>query len=122
MSDGSGGVRRTQVVLYVCFAGFAAAALFGLATLMLHLNLLPFSRVVGLVLLFFGLFKIAIAVDAINAPVAVAPQSDQRQDVGSPAVFRVWVLYKFVPATLAILAAAYLFANGSHSLDALISR
>ena len=120
MTDDGGGVRRTRVVLYVCFAGFAVAALFGLATLMLHLNLLPFSRVVGLVLLFFGLFKIAIAVDAVHAPTAVAPQSDQRQEMGSPAIFRLWVMYKFVPATLAILAAAYLFANGSASLDALI--
>lgn len=113
-------MRLTRVVLFVAFAGFAASALFGVASLALHLTVWPFSRVIGLVLLCFGLFKIAIALDGVYAPTAVAPQSDQRQDTASPTVFRVWVAYKLVPAALAIGVALWLFARGSAGLDALV--
>jgi hypothetical protein len=113
-------MRATRVVLFVAFAGFAASAIFGVVSLAGHLTVWPFSRVVALVLLFFGLFKIAIAVDAVLAPPAVAPQSDQRQDTASPTIFRLWVAYKLVPAALAIAVAGWLFARGAVGLDALV--
>lgn len=113
-------MRATRMVLFVVFAGFAASVIFGVASLALHLTVWPFSRVVGLVLLFFGLFKIAIALDGVLAPTAIAPQSDQRQDTASPTVFRLWVAYKLVPAVLAIGVAVWLFARGAAGLDALV--
>jgi hypothetical protein len=109
------------MALYLVFAGFAASVLFSVASLMLHLRLLPFSQAVGLVLLFFGLFKLFIALDAIAAPTAMAPESDQRQDTGSPARFRLWVAYKLTPAALAMVAAVYLFTAGSAALDAMVN-
>ncbi len=114
-------MRTTRVVLYVAFAGFAASVIFGVICLAGHLTMWPFSRVIALVLLFFGLFKIAIAVDGVMAPTAVAPLSDQRQDTASPTVFRLWVAYKLVPAALAIGVAIWLFARGAARLDALVS-
>lgn len=113
-------MRATRVVLFATFAGFAASVIFGVICLAGHLTVWPFSRVVALVLLCFGLFKIAIAVDGVMAPTAVAPLSDQRQDTASPTVFRLWVAYKLVPAALAIGVAAWLFARGAAGLDALV--
>lgn len=113
-------LRGTRLALYVIFAGFAASVLFAAGSLMLHLQMVRFSTAVGFVLLFFGLFKVCIALDAVAAPAAVAPQSDRRQETGSPGVFRLWVGYKLVPAALSIVAAIYLFVAGSAALDALI--
>ena len=112
-------LRGTRLALFVVFAGFAAAVIFAAASLMLHLQLVRFSVAVGLVLLFFGLFKVCIALDAVAAPPAVAPQSDRRQETGS--AFKVWVIYKLTPAALAIIAAVYLFAVGSQALDSLVA-
>jgi hypothetical protein len=112
-------LRGTRVLLFVAFAGFAASVLFAATSLMLHLTVVRFSVAVGLVLLFFGLFKVCIALDAVVAPAAVAPQSDRRQETGSPAVFRLWIAYKLAPAALAIVTAIYLFAVGSAALDGL---
>lgn len=116
----AGGPRGTRVLLWVIYAAFAATCLAGVLALLTHWRGLPFSRIVGAVLLLFGVFKILLAVDAVRAPRAVAPQSDQRQDTGSPAMFRLWVVYKLVPGALAIGAALYLFARGSHYLDGLV--
>ena len=110
-------LRGTRLALYVVFVAFAGSVVFAACSLMFHLQLVRFSIAVGLVLLFFGLFKVCIAVDAVTAPTAVAPQSDRRQETGSPAIFRLWVGYKLVPAALAIVAAIYLFAVGSVALD-----
>lgn len=114
-------LRSTRLALYVVFAGFAGAVLFAAGSLMLHLQVVRFSVAVGLVLLFFGLFKVCIALDAVTAPTAVAPQSDRRQETGSPAIFRLWVGYKLVPAALAIVGAIYLFAVGSPGLDGMVT-
>jgi hypothetical protein len=62
---------------------------------------------------------VCIALDAVAAPAAVAPQSDRRQEMGSPAVFRIWIAYKLAPAALAIVTAIYLFVVGSAALDGL---
>ena len=113
-------LRGTRLALYVVFAAFATSVLFAATSLMLQLQIMRFSIAVGFVLLFFGLFKVCIALDAVVAPTAVAPQSDRRQETGSPGVFRLWVGYKLVPAALSIVAAIYLFAVGSAALDALI--
>ena len=112
-------LRGTRVLLFVAFAGFAASVLFAATSLMLHLTVVRFSVAVGLVLLFFGIFKVCIALDAVAAPAAVAPQSDRRQEMGSPAVFRIWIAYKLAPAALAIVTAIYLFVVGSAALDGL---
>ena len=114
-------LRGTRLALYVAFAGFAASVLFAATSLMLQLHIMRFSIAVGFVLLFFGFFKVCIALDAVAAPTAVAPQSDRRQELGSPGVFRLWVGYKLVPAALSIVAAVYLFAVGSAALDALVT-
>jgi len=114
-------LRGTRLALYVVFAAFAASVLFAAGSLMLHLQIVRFSIAVGLVLLFFGIFKLCIALDAVAAPTAVAPQSDRRQETGSPAVFRLWIAYKLAPAALAIVAAIYLFAAGSAALDSLVT-
>lgn len=114
-------LRGTRLALYVVFIGFAGSVLFAAGSLMLHLQMVRFSIAVGFVLLFFGLFKVCIALDAVTAPPAVAPQSDRRQETGSPGIFRLWVGYKLVPAALAIVAAIYLFAVGSAALDSLVS-
>jgi hypothetical protein len=119
-APGRAPLRGTRLALYVIFVGFAAAVLFAAASLLLHLQVVRFSTAVGLVLLFFGLFKVCIALDAVAAPAAVAPQSDRRQELGSPAVFRLWVGYKLTPAVLAIVAAIYLFAVGSPGLDGMV--
>ena len=113
-------LRGTRVALFSTFAGFAASVLFAATSLMFHLTVVRFSVAVGLVLFFFGLFKVCIALDAVAAPAAVAPQSDRRQEMGSPAVFRIWIAYKLAPAALAIVTAIYLFAVGSASLDKLL--
>jgi hypothetical protein len=113
-------LRGTRLALYVVFVGFAASVLFAAGSLMLHLQLVRFSIAVGLVLFFFGLFKVCIALDAVAAPTAVAPQSDRRQELGSPAIFRLWIGYKLAPAALAIVAGVYLFAVGSAALDSLV--
>ena len=114
-------LRGTRLALYVIFAGFAASVILAIGGLLLQVQAVRFSILVGLVLLFFGLFKIGIALDAVAAPPAVAPQSDRRQETGSPGVFRLWVGYKLTPAVLAIVAAIYLFAVGSAALDALVT-
>jgi hypothetical protein len=110
----------TRTVLFIVFAAFVAAILFAVASLMFKLTVVPFSTNIALVLLTFGLFKICIAMHAIMAPTAVSPQSDQRQDTGSPAVFRMWVGYKLVPAALAIVSAMYLLVAGAPALDVLV--
>lgn len=110
-------LRATRLALYVVFACFAASIIAALAAMMLHVQAVRFSILVGFVLLFFGLFKIGIALDAVTAPPAVAPESDRRQETGS--AFKLWVGYKLTPAALAIVAAIYLFAVGSATLDAL---
>ena len=110
-------LRGTRLALFVVFAGFAASVIFAAASLVLHLQVVRFSVAVGLVLLFFGLFKICIALDAVTAPPAVAPQSDRRQETGS--AFKLWVGYKLTPAALAIIGAIYLFAVGSAAVDQL---
>jgi hypothetical protein len=112
-------LRGTRLALYAVFIGFAGAVLFAAVSLMLHLQVVRFSVAVGLVLLFFGLFKVCIALDAVTAPPAVAPQSDRRQETGS--AFKLWVGYKLAPAALAIVAAIYLFAVGSAALDHLVA-
>lgn len=114
-------LRGTRLALYVVFIGFAGSVLFAAGSLMAHLQIVRFSIAVGLVLLFFGLFKVCIALDAVTAPPAVAPQSDRRQETGSPGIFRLWVGYKLAPAALAIVAAIYLFAVGSAALDSLVT-
>jgi hypothetical protein len=114
-------LRGTRLALYVVFIGFAGSVLFAAGSLMLHLQMVRFSLAVGFVLLFFGLFKVCIALDAVTAPPAVAPQSDRRQETGSPGIFRLWVGYKLAPAALAIVAAIYLFAVGSAALDSLVT-
>jgi hypothetical protein len=114
-------LRGTRLALFVVFAGFAASVVFAAASLMLHLQVVRFSVTVGFVLLFFGLFKVCIALDAVAAPTAVAPQSDRRQETGSPGVFRLWVGYKLTPAALAIVGAVYLFAVGSALVDGLVA-
>ncbi len=113
-------LRGTRVALYVTTGAFALSVLFAIISLMLHLEVVRFSTAVGLVLLFFGLFKVSIALDAVAAPPAVAPESDRRQETGSPGVFRLWVVYKLTPAALAIVAAIYLFVVGSPAIDAMI--
>lgn len=110
-------LRGTRLALFVIFAGFAASVIFAASSLMLHLQMVRFSVAVGLVLLFFGLFKICIALDAVTAPPAIAPQSDRRQETGK--AFKLWVGYKLTPAALAIIAAIYLFAVGSAAVDQL---
>ena len=112
--------RGTRVLLWAVYACFAAACLSGALALFTHWHGQPFSRLVGLVLLLFGVFKILLAIDAVRAPTAVAPQSDQRQDTGSPGMFRLWVVYKLVPGSLAIAAAVFLFTHGSAFLDHLV--
>lgn len=112
-------LRGTRLALYVVFACFAASIIAAITAMMLHVQSVRFSILVGFVLLFFGLFKIGIALDAVTAPPAVAPESDRRQETGSPGVFRLWVGYKLTPAALAIVAAIYLFTVGSAALDAL---
>ncbi|MBA3699246.1 MAG: hypothetical protein H0W78_10360 [Planctomycetes bacterium] len=114
-------LRGTRLALYVIFAGFVGSIIFAASAMMLHLQSIRFSIAVGFVLLFFGLFKVCIAIDAVTAPPAVAPQSDRRQETGSPGVFRLWVGYKLTPAALAIVAAIYLFVVGSAALDALVT-
>lgn len=111
-------LRGPRLALYVIFAGFAGSIIFAVVAMMLHLQTVRYSIAVGLVLLFFGLFKIGIAVDAVTAPPAVAPQSDRRQETGS--AFRLWVGYKLAPAVLAIAAAVWLFAVGSPAVDRLV--
>lgn len=113
-------LRGTRLALYVVFAAFVGSIIFAISAMMLHLQAVRFSIAVGFVLLFFGLFKVCIAIDAVTAPPAVAPQSDRRQETGSPGVFRLWVGYKLTPAALAIVAAVYLFVVGSAALDALV--
>ncbi len=126
MNDGATPVTNrvplsgTRLVLFVVFFAFISSILFAVITLMFKLTLMPFSAHVGLVLLTFGLFKISVATHAILAPTAVAPQSDQRQDTGSPVIFRLWIAYKLTPAALAIVAAIYLFTVGAPSLNALV--
>ena len=110
----------TRVVLFLVFGAFVLSILFAVTSLMFKLTLVPFSTNVALVLLTFGLFKICIAMHSIMAPTAVSPQSDQRQDTGSPAIFRMWVGYKLVPAALAIVSALYLLVAGAPALDVLI--
>lgn len=110
-------LRGSRLALIVIFVGFAASVIFAAASLMLHLQVVRFSVAVGLVLLFFGLFKVCIAVDAVTAPPAIAPESDRRQETGS--AFKLWVGYKLTPAALAIVAAIYLFAVGSVAVDQL---
>ncbi len=112
-------LRGTRLALFVIFAGFAASVIFAATSLMLHLQVVRFSVAVGLVLLFFGLFKVCIALDAVTAPPAVAPQSDRRQETGS--AFKLWVGYKLAPAALALVAAIYLFVVGSAGLDSLVT-
>lgn len=114
-------LRGTRLALYVMFAGFVGSIIFAISAMMLHLQAVRFSIAVGFVLLFFGLFKVCIAIDAVIAPPAVAPQSDRRQETGSPGVFRLWVGYKLTPAALAIVAAIYLFVVGSAALDGLVA-
>jgi hypothetical protein len=114
-------LRGTRLALYVVFAGFVASIVVAVSALMLHVQAVRFSVLVGFVLLFFGLFKIGIALDAVTAPPAVAPESDRRQETGSPGVFRLWVGYKLTPAALAIVAASYLFVVGSAAIDALVT-
>ncbi len=114
-------LRGTRLALYVVFVAFAGSVVFAASSLMLHLQIVRFSIAVGLVLLFFGLFKVCIALDAVTAPTAIAPQSDRRQETGSPAIFRLWVGYKLAPAALAIAAAIYLFAVGSVALDSMVT-
>jgi hypothetical protein len=109
--------NRMRGLLTTAFVAFIAAVLFAAITLMFHLHIISFSSNVGLVLLTFGLFKIAVALHAFVAPSAQSPLSDQRQDIGSPALFRLWIAYKLTPASLAIVAAIYLFVVGSPTLD-----
>lgn len=110
-------MRGSRLALIVIFVGFAASVIFAAASLMLHLQVVRFSVAVGLVLLFFGLFKICIAWDAVTAPPAIAPESDRRQETGK--AFKLWVGYKLTPGALAIIAALYLFAVGSSAVDQL---
>jgi uncharacterized membrane protein YvlD (DUF360 family) len=112
--------QGTRAVLFLVFAAFVSSIIFAVTSLMFKLTLVPFSTNVALVLLTFGLFKISIAMHAIMAPTAVLPQSDQRQDTGSPTIFRLWVGYKLVPAALAIVSAFYLLIAGAPALDALV--
>jgi hypothetical protein len=109
--------NRMRGLLTAAFVSFIAAVLFAAITLMFHLHIISFSSNVGLVLLTFGVFKIVVALHALVAPTAQSPLSDQRQDIGSPALFRLWIAYKLTPASLAIVAAVYLFVVGAPALD-----
>ncbi len=112
-------LRWTTVVMYVAMLAVAAAGIFGALTVVNHWRYLSVSTIFGVFLLGFAALKSAIATDQLLAPPAVAPQSTQRQDTGSPGMFRVWLFYKYLAAVVAVSAAIWLLAHGSMGLDAL---
>ncbi len=109
--------RTMRVVLWLIYGLFTASCFFAAAALFTHYHGLAFSRIVGMVFLFFGVGKIVLAIDAMQAPAAQAPQSDQRQQVGSPGMFRLWVFYKWAPGAIGIGFGLWLIAAGNRMID-----
>jgi hypothetical protein len=69
------------------------------------------------VLATFGIFKLVLAWDAVVAPLAQAPQTSQRQESGTPIMFRLWVSYKLWAGLLALAAGVALMVLRSSLLD-----
>jgi hypothetical protein len=111
--------RRMRVALWTIYGLFTAACLFAATALFSHWHGIAFSTIIGTVFLFFGVGKIALAIDAMQAPTAQAPRSDQRQQVGSPALFRLWVIYKMAPGIIGLGAGVWLIAFGSRMVDSM---
>ena len=105
--------------MYLAMLAVAASGVFGALTVINHWRSVSVSTIFGVFLLGFAGLKSAIATDQLLAPPAVAPRSTQRQDTGSPALFRIWLFYKYLAAVVAVFAAIWLLAHGSTGLDAL---
>ncbi len=109
--------RVMRVALWTIYGLFAGSCFFAAAALLTHWHGMPFSKVIAVVFLLFGTGKIVLALDALKAPAAQAPQSDQRQATGSPAFFRLWVIYKMVPGVIGLGIGAWLLIAGSLMVD-----
>jgi hypothetical protein len=112
-----GRTRGLRFALWTIYILLAFTCLCGASALIFHWRGFGFSRIIGAVFLLFGLFKIVLAWDALVAPTAQAPQSDQRQEVGTPGMFRLWVSYKVWAGLLAVLVGLVLMILGSRMLD-----
>jgi hypothetical protein len=109
--------RAMRVALWTVYGLFTGSCFFAAAALFTHWHGLSFSRIIGTVFVLFGVGKIILAVDAMQAPAAVAPRSDQRQQAGSSGMFRFWVIYKFAPGIIGLGFGLYLLVAGSHLVD-----
>jgi hypothetical protein len=109
--------RGMRIALWTIYALFTATCFFAAATLLTHWHGLPFSRIVGAVFVLFGVGKVVLTIDAMQAPAAQAPLSDQRQQLGSRALFHLWVLYKWAPGVIGIGFGLWLIAAGNLMLD-----
>jgi uncharacterized membrane protein HdeD (DUF308 family) len=80
-----------------------------------------FSTLIGILFLCFGIVKLAVALHAYLQPGAQSPFSDQRQETGTPALFRLWLAYKIIPGMLSLAVAAVLILHGVARLDAAVT-
>jgi hypothetical protein len=111
--------RAMRVALWSIYGLFTASCFFAAAALFTHYHGIQFSRIIGTVFLLFGVGKIVLAIDAMQAPAEQAPRSDQRQQVGSTGMFRFWVVYKFAPGVIGVVGGVYLIAVGSRMVDSM---
>jgi hypothetical protein len=112
-----GRTRGLRYAVWTVYALFSLTCFFAVGALLTHWQGIGFSRIVGFVFVLFGVFKIVLAWDAVMAPKAQAPMSDQRTEVGSPGMFRLWVNYKLWAGFLAMVAGGTLMVIGSKTLD-----
>ena len=108
------GMRTAVLIVYVLFT---ISCLCAISALLSHWHGIAFSRLVGGVLATFGIFKLVLAWDAVVAPLAQAPQTSQRQESGTPIMFRLWVSYKLWAGLLALAAGVALMVLRSSLLD-----
>jgi len=109
--------RNMRVALWTIYGLFTGSCFFAAAALFSHWHGIPFSRIIGAVFMLFGVGKIALTIDAMQAPAAQAPRSDQRQQVGSTGMFRFWVLYKWLPGAIGLAGGLYLIIAGAPLID-----
>ena len=64
--------RAMRVALWTIYGLFTASCFFAAGALFSHWHGLPFSRIIGMVFLLFGVGKIVLAIDAMQAPAALS--------------------------------------------------
>jgi hypothetical protein len=110
-----------RVFLYLALIGALASGIVGVGVVVAHVPV-RLSVMMGLFFACFSVAKFALVWESLRArPQAGAP-TERAQSLGSPGLFRFWLIYKIIAGVVAAIAAVYLLTAGAAVVDGFVAK